>query len=377
MNSSLNEKLSLWQFFLLIFIFETGSSVVVGIAGDAKKDAWLAILLATFIGMMIIVFYFWIIQKGDNKNLFQIFELCFGKYIGKMVSFLYIIYFFYIAARVLRDFGELMVSTIFTKTPIEFLSLTMMLLIAYILYLGIEVLGRSSEIFIPYIVLFILFVGVGVFLSKELQFSNLLPMFEDGAMPIVKAIFPNLIGFPFGELIAFTVLIPKVTRMKKARTIAILSVFSSGLLLVYTTIIQIATLGENIRSRSNFPLLSAAREVSLLNFIERVDLLIVFIVMFGILVKVSVYFYGGLIGLEQLFKKSYRQFVIPMSLLIAFFSVVISKHFAEHIEEGIRIVPLYMHVPLQLVIPSILLLILLIKTKMKTKQTSQSETNES
>lgn len=365
MNSSLNEKLSLWQFFLLIFIFETGSSVVVGIGVEAKKDAWLAILLATFIGILIFLFYFYLIQKADNRNLFQIFEFSFGKFIGRFFSLLYIIYFFYIAARVLRDFGELMVSTIFVKTPIEFLSLTMMLLIAYILYLGIEVLGRSSEIFIPYIVIFILFVGLGVFLSEELDFANLLPILGDGGKPILKAIFPNLIGFPFGELIAFTVLIPKVAKVKKVKTVGVLSVFLSGLLLVYSTIIQIGTLGDNIRSRSNFPLLSAAREVSLLNFIERVDLLIVFIVMFGILVKVSVFFYGGLIGLEQLFNKPYRQFVLPMSLLIAFFSVVISKHFAEHIEEGLRIVPFYMHMPLQILIPTMLFLFLLIKTKRK------------
>jgi spore germination protein KB len=365
MKSSLHEKLSVWQFFLLIFIFETGSSVVVGVGGEAKKDAWLAILLATFIGIFILLFYFYLIQKAEGRNLFQIFEFGFGKFIGKFVSILYIVYFFYIAARVLRDFGELMVASIFEKTPIEFLSLTMMLLIAYILSLGIEVLGRSSEIFIPYIVLFILFVGLGVFLSEELDFANLLPVLEDGGKPILDAIFPNLIGFPFGELVAFTVIIPKVANVKKVKITGALAVFFSGLLLVYSTIIQIGTLGENIRGRSNFPLLSAAREVSLLNFIERVDLLIVFIVMFGIIVKVSVFFYGGLIGLEQMFKRPYRQFVWPMSLLLAFFSIVISKHFAEHIVEGIKIVPLYMHMPLQIMIPAMLFFILLIKGKRK------------
>jgi spore germination protein KB len=375
MKSSITEKLSLWQFFLLIFIFETGSSVVIGLAGEAKKDAWIAILIGTFIGILIILFYFFLSQKGNNKNLFQLIEICFGKYIGKFISFLYIIYFFYIAARVLRDFGELMVATIFNKTPIEFLSLTMMLLIAYILTLGIEVLGRSSEIFIPYIVLFILFVGVGVFLSEELNLANIFPILENGPKPIIKTIFPQLITFPFGELIAFMVLIPTVSKVKKAKKVAVISVFLSGLLLVYTTIIQIGTLGENIRSRSNFPLLSAAREVSLLNFIERVDLLIVFTVMFGIIVKVSIFFYGGLIGLEYVFKKSYRQFVIPMSLLIAFFSVVVSKHFAEHIIEGIKIVPYYMHIPLQFIIPMSLLLILIIKKKRKTLQTGDVKEN--
>lgn len=363
MNNSLNEKLSLWQFFLIIFIFETGSSVVVAISGEAKKDAWIAVFIATFIGVIIMLYYFFMIKLGDNKNLFQIMELCLGKYLGKIVILLYIIYFFYIAARVLRDFGELMVSTIFEKTPIEFLSLTMILLIAYILLLGIEVLGRTSEIFIPYIVIFILFLGLGIFLSEEMDLSNLLPILGDGIKPIIKAIFPTLIGFPFGELIAITVLIPKVTKIKNAKKVGILSVFLSGLLLVYSTVIQIGTLGENIRGRSNFPMLSAAREISLLNFIERVDLIIVFIVMFGIIVKVSVFFYGGLIGLEQIFKIPYRQFVLPMGFLIAYFSIIISKHFPEHIEEGLKIVPLYLHMPLQIGIPLLILPFLYFKKK--------------
>jgi hypothetical protein len=70
MKSSLHEKLSVWQFFLLIFIFETGSSVVVGVGGEAKKDAWIAILLATFIGIFILLFYFYLIQKAEGRNLF-------------------------------------------------------------------------------------------------------------------------------------------------------------------------------------------------------------------------------------------------------------------------------------------------------------------
>jgi spore germination protein KB len=359
----MKETLSLWQFFLLIFIFETGSSIVVGIAGEAKQDAWIAVLLATFIGIFIMRYYLLIVEKGGNQNLFQIIEFSFGKYFGKVISFIYIIYFFYIATRVLRDFGELMVSSIFIKTPVEFLSLTMMLLIAYMLTLGVEVLGRTSEIFIPYITLFVLFVGLGIFLSEEMEFSNLSPLLGDGFKPILKAVFPSLIGFPFGELVAFTMLIPKVADIKKAKTVGMIAVFLSGLLLLYTTVIQIVTLGEEIRNRSNFPMLSAAREISLLNFIERVDLVIVFIVMFGIIVKVSVFFYAGLMGIEQLFKLPYRQFVFPMSTLIAFFSIVISRNFAEHIEEGLKIVPLYLHMPLQFGIPILILFILLFKKK--------------
>jgi spore germination protein KB len=358
----MKEQLSLWQFFLLIFIFEVGSAVVVGIAGEAKNDAWIAIFLATIMGVVIMLTYAFIVQKGNNQNLFQILEFCLGKWVGRSLVFLYILYFFYIAARVLRDFGELMVSTIYSETPIEFIHITIMLLIIYILYLGIEVLGRTSEIFIPYIAFFVFFVTLGIQFSGELDLSQLNPILGDGFKPVMQAIFPKLLGFPFGELITFTLILPLV-KARKIKTISAIAVFLSGMLLVLTTIIQLATLGENIRRRSNYPLLSAAREISLLNFIERVDILIVFIVLFGIIVKVSIFFYGGLLGLEQIFQIPYRQFLIPMALVITFFSIHIGENFAEHIIEGLDIVPLYMHLPMQFGIPLFIIPILLYKMR--------------
>jgi spore germination protein KB len=356
----MKEKISLWQLFILLFIFEGGSALVVGIGAEAKNDAWIAVLMATFIGIFIVLLYLFLIQKGENQNFFQLLEKCFGKWLGKMLIFIYILYFFYIGARVLRDFGELMVTTIFEQTPIEFISLSMMLLIAYILYLGVEVLARVSEIFIPYMALFIFFIAFGLQFSDEIEFTNLLPILGDGIGPVIKAVFPTLVTFPFGELIAFTLIFPLVSS-NKIKMGTIVAVCISGIMLSFTAILQITTLGENIRSRSTYPMLSAAREISLLNFIERVDLLIVFIMMFGIIVKVAVWFYGGLLGLELIFKRPNRQFVLPMALLIAYFSIVISPNFTEHMVEGLKVVPLYFHIPFQLVIPLILMLFLLFR----------------
>jgi spore germination protein KB len=363
MHVKLTEKISLWQLFILIYIFEIGSSTVVGIGNEARQDAWIAVILATFIGVGIICFYYFLLSRKKGDNLFDIIEYCLGKTVSKIVIMAYIIYFFYIAGRVLRDFGEVIVSTIFEVTPIEIISITMMLVIMYITYMGIEVLSRTSEIFLPYMLGFSLFVGVSILFTGEIEFENLRPILAEGFTPVLKAVFPTLVTFPFGETIVFMLIIPFVSNFKGARKTSIYAIIFSGVILIYTVILEITTLGANLRGHSNFPALSASREISLLNFIERVDILIVFIMMFGILVKVAVFFFGGLLGLEKLFNRPYRSFVFPFGTLLAYISIIVSSNYAEHIEEGLDFVPYYLHLPFQFIIPGLLLPVLLWKTR--------------
>lgn len=365
MDNNSHETISILQLSILVYVFITGSAVVIGIGGEAKQNAWIAIGIATIFGMLLFRFYLWLLESFNQKNLFLLIETCFGKWVGRTIILIYIIYFFYIAARVLRDFGELMVTTIYRTTPIEVVDILLMIAVAYILKKGVEILARTSEVFIPYIILFMIFIGLGVVITGELHIKNLEPILGDGVRPILKAVFPTLITFPFGELIVFTLLLTNNSFKKKLNKVTILAIAASGLTLIYASIIQIGVLGVYIKERASFPLLSAVREISLLNFIERVDLIIVFTVMFGIIVKVSIFFYGGLRGLEHLFKIPYKKLVWPFSMQLPFFSILISPNVVEHIKEGLAFVPKYLHLPLQFGIPVLMAAILLTKKKLQ------------
>lgn len=350
------EKISLWQLFILILLSNLGSSIVVNIGAEAQNNAWIAIIIACLAGLAFVLVYLRLLYWFPQKNLFEIVEICFGKVIGRFASILYISYFFLISTYVLRDFGELMVSTIYTRTPIEFIHLTMILLICYIIVQGIEVLGRSAEIFFPYAMVFLFFLGVGIVFSGRYQTENLSPVLQDGMMQVLKPALTELIHFPFLEFIVFMVIIPYVTNFRTAAKTSLFAYFISGLFLVYSSIIQITTLGV-LKERTNFPLLSAARQISLLNFIERVDLLIVFIMMLGIIVKVSVLYFAGLKGLEKVFSLPYRSFAFPIAMIIALFSILIAEDYPTYIEKGVVYVTYYIQSFLHYVVPLILLAI--------------------
>ncbi|MCU6794985.1 spore germination protein [Paenibacillus sp. WQ 127069] len=355
------EKISLSQLFVLIFSFHLGTTIVVSVANQAKQDAWIAILLASFIGIGLIQFYSFILMKMPNKNLFEILEACFGRKIAILVSLGYIEYFIYNASRNLRDFCELIKIVIFPNTPMEFISLTFMLVIAYILYMGIEVLGRSMEIFFPYTVFFLILIMFLLYIGGNIHLENLQPILAEGFKPILKAIFPVLLTFPNGELIVLTIIGAYVTQCKHIKKISIISVTLAGLLLTGFTMIKISVLGFEINERSTFPLLNAAREISVANFIERLDAVVVFVMMMGIYVKVSIFFYCALRGIGYVSKLHYRPFVIPVAMQIALFAILIAANTTEHFQEGFQLVPLYIHLPIQYIIPFLIFLFIICK----------------
>lgn len=141
MKQITKEYISLWQLFILIMNFELGSAVVIGIGVGAKQDAWLAVFLASIFGAALMYVYCKMVEFSKGKNLYGMLGQAFGKWIDRTISAFYTIYFFYIAARVIRDFAELISSAILPYTPIEVDVFCLTFLVAYIVYKGIEVMG--------------------------------------------------------------------------------------------------------------------------------------------------------------------------------------------------------------------------------------------
>src|SRR6478752_3558009 len=108
-------KISASQLFILMVLFELGSALLIPLAMKAKQDAWLAILLG-----MICSFF-----------LFLVYHKLLGKVIGKTIAFLYILYFANSAARVLRDFGEMLLTFSYPNTPLFIANALLMLVIIY------------------------------------------------------------------------------------------------------------------------------------------------------------------------------------------------------------------------------------------------------
>lgn len=371
----MNRKTSIsgFQFFCLIFLYEVGTSSVVGLATDAKQDAWISLIIALIVGCFLFYVYIKLYEMYPELTLTLYVQEILGKYAGKLVAIVYIIYFIYIAARDLRDFEEILVITLFNASSLISMGIIMMFLVMYAAYKGLETFARTNE-FIFYLMIFIIVIIIGFeIVSKIYHVNNLRPALENGWFPVMKAAFPLTVTFPFGEILAFTMIMPHLRNSKAAMKMGIFAMTFSGFILILITLKNIMILGVSAFERTTFPLLTAISYINIAHFIQRMDPLIVILMVVGGFSKITIYLYCAISGTAELCKvKNNNRLVYPISLIIVPASIWMAPNFLEHYKEGLDFVPYYLHIPLQMIIPIALLMIALIQRKQKAKNEKEN-----
>ena len=73
-TAMLKESISLTQLAAVVFNFQIGSTIVIGLGLKAKEDAWIVLLIALGLGIIISLFFIYMISLAPEKNLFEMFE---------------------------------------------------------------------------------------------------------------------------------------------------------------------------------------------------------------------------------------------------------------------------------------------------------------
>ncbi|MBU8690514.1 spore germination protein [Priestia megaterium] len=359
-------KISASQLFILMVLFELGSALLVPLAMGAKQDAWLAILLGMGCSFVLLLVYYRLYSYYPDLLPTEYVQNILGKVMGTVLAFVYLLYFMYDAARVLRDFGEMLLTFAYPDTPLFIANALLMLVIIYTVRKGIEVIARSGELFFIFMYVlavpgFILIVSSGL-----IDVTNLQPVLEEGMLPVLKVVFTQTMYFPFAEAIVFTMILPYLNNPKKAKVTMLCATGLSGINLVITMLINISVLGVNLTARSQFPLLSTVQSIQVADFLERLDVFFMLALIICGFFKVSVLFYASVIGTANLFKiKSPSRLAYPVGLIILFLSVTIASNFQEHLHEGLKIAPVVLNIPLYAIIPPLLLLVAFLKNRKK------------
>ena len=198
-------------------------------------------------------------------------------------------------------------------------------------------------------------------------------MLEEGIKPVIKTTFTQTLYFPFGEVIIFAMILPYLNRPNKAKRIGLLAIGFSGLILASVMAINVSVLGVNNVTRSPFPLLSTIQTIEVDGFLERLDVYFILITVIGVFFKMCVFFYASVVGTANLFNvKESARLAFPLGLAILILSITIASNYSEHIKEGLHVITLYLHLPLQVIIPSLLLLIAFFKNKKKKSKHSEN-----
>jgi len=349
-------KVGLLEIFTLTLLFELGTALIVNLGMQSGRDAWISILLGTLIGLIVFSGYSYLYRKHPGLTLTAYSRKLLGKFIGIPVSLLYIVLFMNLAGRDLRDGSTMLVMATMHKTPLFIVSTLMILASAYVVHKGLEVLARTSLVFAGVVLLIGFFCTLMLVLSGSINLNRLLPMLENGIQPVLSSVARQNYMFPFGEMISFTMLMPYLTSVKKGPRVIAAGMLISGILLSFTMALNISVLGADIVNRSPLPLMPTISKISISDFIQRVDIFVVMVLIIGVFFKMSVFFTAAVIGISELFCIPYRRIMYPAALVILFTSMLDARSFTEHLDEGGRL--LYTVYPLFMVlIPAVLMII--------------------
>ncbi|WP_236344862.1 GerAB/ArcD/ProY family transporter [Paenibacillus plantiphilus] len=309
-------KLSGYQIVVMIIMFELGSTPLFELGIKAKQDSWLAMTLAASIGLLLLWVYLRIQGRFPGMGLADLLRVHFGKFLGTFTGLLFGLYFTYEASRNARDFSELTVMTILQQTPQWVIIFTTALISLYGVYKGPTVFFRVVEMLFPIVILSYGVIVILLFIARLPNYHRLLPMLENGVGPVVSAAIPDIVSFPFGQMVVFLMFWHRLSPGKKLGRIASMGYIIVAVLLIVLNAISMAVLGPEISSISSLPLLEVVQLIRIANILERLDVFVTLLLYIGLYVKMTLFCMAAVIMMKNLFKGSHAAWSAAIILII-------------------------------------------------------------
>lgn len=331
----------------------------------AKSDLWLAFLLGALAAVPVILMFARLHVLFPEKNLFDMMEICFGKYFGKFLVLIFTWYCFHAISLVLEDWGFFVRTVVFPETPNLAVIIPFTVACAYVAKQGIEVLGRWGEFFL--IVPILLVIVVFLLVIPKMEWSYLTPVLYEGWKPVIKGAFLTW-GFPLTYTVAFTMLF-SLTKGKNSPYKIYMGGFLIGttvLFLIYMGVILV--LGPFNASNIYYPTYKTVAMISIGSFLQRLDIVAAIIYMIGIFVQTSAFLLGACKGFAKLFAfKDYRFIVWPMAFLAVTLAAYEPESVMHYFEFGIDVWPYYI-LPFELFLPLLIWIVAEIRVRKARKR---------
>jgi len=304
-------------------MFICGSSVVIGGSSEAGQDSWISLLLAFACVIPIILFYARIMRLYPDKDIFEIFEVLFGKIIGRVFTVLMSWYALDLCALVVVNFSQFIEIMAMPETPQLPLMIVMLALTAFLAASGVETLGKWAVVTLP---ILCLIVAVTVIMAlKQMDFTNILPIFGTGFSKIAAGS-QRIFTFPLAETVLFLGLAGSIKKQTNPYKLYIYATSFAVLILLVVIVRNIELLGPALMKIEYFPSYITARIINISDFLTRIEGSISMNFIMAGITKITLCLLVAAKGIAHLFGISnYRKILIPVSLLVLSISAILYK----------------------------------------------------
>lgn len=365
-------KISGLQFMLLIACFIQASGLLSSfVAMVLMQESWIAVLVGSIVLIPIILLYKKLIIKFPKQNLFEIFDIVFGKVIGKIISSFFLFYFVMITLLNISDMAGFTKLTLMNRTPDIIIVGLSVFISAIAIKHGIKAISRYTVVFLSFS-MFVLIVTT-LLLMNQFDFTNFLPIFAQEPIRYVQGLHSYL-TIPTGEFVMFLMFTKNVKIKKKDWNKYLFGGFFLGILLLFTVKIRDIALLGNVYHILALPQLISLKLVNLGDALSRMEVLFSVVLILMLFFKITLLMYVTLIAFCHFFKIVEYWRLIPMLaiMLVVLSSIYTGYNSEMHLIIGRQSVPFVLSL-FEHIIPFLTLFIAVISKKTTEKTFGQTQ----
>jgi len=351
------------QFALIIYVYLIGASMIfVPELLFAGKDAWISTLLGSGVSITLLAIWLHLQRKYPGLSLVQYGIKILGPWLGYPIGFYIVFIIFVISNFIVEDLVLLTTLIMLPNTPEMLIEATFILVAIYACYKGVETIGRFCEL--AYLPLTLLIFVLPLLQWQEIGVQVFQPILQINWRGVMVGTV-NALVFPFAEVMVPVILLPYVTPAKESEKYYLLMPIAAGVILLARTGLVLMALGPEIATRITIPLVALFRVISLGTFLNRVEGLFLGIWYIGLLGKLIISLYAGVLLLSQLTGvRRLENLWLPVGAILLFVTHIRFPTFAEFHYSGFFVLPL-MALPVELIYPILLLVVNWVKEKLQ------------
>lgn len=292
--------LSRWQFFCMMTALEVCMTIWLTISPAiqaAKQDAWISIIIGGMAGCVVALIMVTLSRLYPNLTWVQLTERLLGKWPGKVVVFLYFTAWYSVTAVIIRDTADFLQLVLFHQTPIYAIVIALLLLMLYMNLRGeLSGIARFAEIVCPALLLVVL-------ISLLLNIPNLMP---ELVRPIIAYTGPGPImtgaleyASFLGETYFVLMLMPFLNKPERSGRDLMYVILTTTILVCMASLTVIMLFGPNYSGHLIYPFFQSVRFISIMHFIQNMDILVMYVWLFAVFLKLSMYMFICSYGTAQ------------------------------------------------------------------------------
>lgn len=292
--------------------------------GPANQDIWIMIIISCFYTLLLGTPILFLSNKFNELTMIGFMEKIFGKVLGKVIGISYAMFFTGVSIVFSYIAIQMIISSLLVDTAPILIILVLILSCLYISLKGLEVIGRSAEIFAPIILtLFTIFIFLGY---SNIDLSVLLPIYKDSTFLSINMGAMQM-ALIFTDIYLLVMVVPELENRKEINGIFIKSIFYS-FLFIFTIVVAVqSSLGVEQARHSNFPFLTFVRRIRSYSIFQRIESIYIIIWILAIVSRISNYIYIS----NQAFKEVFNNKEGNLSLYIIGAIIAIMTYYITEI----------------------------------------------